>query len=183
MNIHPYSFEKFHEFHAKTLYYALSYTLTKNHWMHPYKMAFAGKPTLNLLNWHYFNHSMWTFHTLKDKRVLKQCLWATILDNGAFFATILVAKWYPKRYCFTDDQTVPKGYHFVPRIFLVHWMNVIIVTPCAIYNACYINGDMPHEFIFFWECRKLQQSPQSQIINKNVLNSIRPGIYQIQNYD
>ena len=63
------------------------------------------------------------FITLKEKRVLKQCLWGTLLENGAFFdknGTILVPrrhqnevvppdkrapffKMVPRRHCFSQS--------------------------------------------------------------------------------
>ena len=79
--------------------------------------------------------------TLKEKRVLKQCPWGTILKNSAFFdknGTILVPlwhqnevvpfwkvapKWCPKGYRLTDDQTVPSGHCFGATYFFEcsHW--------------------------------------------------------------
>ncbi len=51
--------------------------------------------------------------TLREKRGLKRCLWGTVLENGAFFWQ----KQCPKRYHFTDDQTVPQGHHFGATYF------------------------------------------------------------------
>ena len=55
--------------------------------------------------------------TLKEKGLLKQCPYGTILENGVFFdkkGTILVSHGHH----FTDDQSVPRGHCFGATYFL-----------------------------------------------------------------
>ncbi len=80
----------------------------------------------SLLFWvHWTSWAALHVTTLKEKRVLKLYPWGTILKNSAFFGkkgTILpflkvAPKQCPKRYHFTDDQTVPQGHHFGATYF------------------------------------------------------------------
>ncbi len=56
--------------------------------------------------------------SLKGKRVLKRCLWGTILDNSAFFGTISVPLGHqigvvPPKKNALFSKTVPQWHHFL----------------------------------------------------------------------
>ncbi len=59
----------------------------------------------------------WFIYELKEKRVLKQCPWGTILENGAFFGAFFDQNGVPKGIVLRTIKRCLKGTILVPLTF------------------------------------------------------------------